>query len=141
MLRSFLRASAFALAVCFLISGCGSSNVVPVSGTLTYKGKPVTNAVVNFMPETGRPSSAKTDQNGQFTLLYDPQIKGAQIGKHRVFVTLNTAADQNLPGAIPGEAPKLSRESNEFFSKYGNEKSTVEVVIDKARPDLKLEWD
>ncbi len=140
MLRSFVRASVFALAVCFLLIGCQGSNVVPVSGTLTYKGNPVTNAIINFVPETGRPSSAATDENGRFTMLYDPQTKGAQVGKHRVFVMRNTAVDAKLPGAIPGVAPKSSPESQEFFNKYGTEKSTVEVVIDKATPDLKLEW-
>ncbi len=141
MLRSFVRASVFAVAVCSLLAGCKGSNVVPVSGTLTYKGKPVTNAIVNFEPETGRPSSAATDANGQFTLLYDPQIKGAQIGKHKVFVIQNHAANANLPGAIPGETPKLSPDSRDLFSKYSREKSTVEVVIDKETNGIKLEWD
>lgn len=141
MLRSCVRASAFALAVGFLLAGCGSSGVVPVSGTLTYKSKPVTNAIIHFVPEKGRPSMGETDQNGRFTLVYDPQTKGAQVGKHRVFVMYNAAADASLPGTIPGEPPKLSPEMKEFFSKYSGEKSKAEVVIEKATDDLKLEWD
>jgi hypothetical protein len=141
MFRSSVRASAFALAVCLLLAGCSKSNVVPVSGTLTYKGQPVTNAYVNFVPENGRPSMGETDQNGRFTLVYDPQTKGAQLGKHRVFVTHNAAADASQPGTIPGEPPKLSPESKELFSKYSGEKSKVEIVIEKATPDLKLDWD
>lgn len=141
MLRSSVRVSAFASAVCFLFAGCGGSGVVPVSGTLTYKGKPVTNAFVNFVPENGRPSTGETDPNGRFTLVYDPQTKGAQVGKHRVFVTHNPVADASQPGTIPGEPVKLSPEMREFFSKYSGEKSKVEVTIDRATTDLKLEWD
>ena len=136
-----LRASALTMAACALVAGCDGSNVVPVSGTLTYKGKPVTNAFINFMPENGRPSTGETDQNGRFTLVYDPETKGAERGKHRVFVQHNPLADANLPGTIPGEAPKLSGEWREFFTKYGPGNSKVEVVIDKATSDLKLEWD
>jgi len=136
-----LRSSVFASAVCILLAGCGSSNVVPVTGTLTYKGQPVTNAIVNFVPEKGRPSLGETDQNGRFTLTYDPQTKGAEVGKHRVFVMHNVAADASKPGIVPGMTPKLSPESSEFFSKYSGAKSKIEVTIDKSKSDLKLDWD
>ena len=134
-------ASAFALAASFLLPGCGGGNVVAVSGVLTYKGKPVTNAIIHFVPDSGRPSMGETDPNGRFTLTYDPQTNGAQLGKHRVFVMHNTAADANLPGAVPGMAPKLSSDSAELFSKYGGDKSTITVTIDKAVSALKLDWD
>ena len=126
----FRTSAALALLLCVVVAGCGGSNVVPVSGTLTYKGKPVTNAFINFVPETGRPSMGETDQNGRFTLTYDPQTKGAQRGKHRVFVQHNAAADATRPGAVPGEPARLSPEMREFFDKYSGEKSKVEVVIE-----------
>jgi len=142
MTRPSVRATAFAALVCLLLAGCGGSGVVPVSGTLSYKGKPVTNAYINFVPEGGgRPSTAETDENGRFTLVYDLQTKGAKVGKHRVFVTHNTAADAGKPGTVPGMAPKLSTDTKELFNKYSGEKSKVEVVIDKATSDLKLDWD
>jgi hypothetical protein len=135
-----LVVSAVAVA-CGLLTGCGGSNVVAVSGTLTYKGKPVTNAIIHFVPDTGRPSMGETGADGRFTLTYDPQTKGAELGKHRVFVMHNGAADANLPGAVPGVAPKMSSEMGEFFKKYSGEKSTVTVTIDKSTGDLKLDWD
>lgn len=135
------RASALTVLVCVLAAGCGGSNVVPVSGTLTYKGQPVPNAFIHFMPENGRPSLGETDQNGKFTLTYDPQNKGAERGKHRVFVQYNAVAAATQPGAVPGEAPRLSSEWREFFTKYGGDNSKVEVVIEKGTSDLKLEWD
>ena len=135
------RASALTILVCVLAAGCGGSKVVPVSGTLTYKGKPVPNAYIHFVPEDGRPSLGETDQNGKFTLTYDPQTKGAERGKHRVFVQYNAVAAANQPGAVPGETPRLSSEWSEFFNKYGGDNSKVEVVIEKGTSDLKLEWD
>lgn len=135
-----LVASALALA-CGLLTGCGGGNVVAVSGTLTYKGKPVPNAIVHFVPDAGRPSMGETDADGRFTLTYDPQTKGAERGKHRVFVMRNVTAEANLPGAVPGVAPKMSAEMSEFFAKYSGEKSTATVTIDKSTGDLKLDWD
>jgi hypothetical protein len=142
MLRSFARAPAVALAVCVALAGCGGSDVASVSGTLTYKGKPVTNAFVNFVPaDGGRPSIGETDPDGKFTLVYDPKVNGAKIGKHRVFVEHNPTADAGKPGAVPGATPQLSPDLKEFFSKYGGDKSTVEVTIDGSESDLKLAWD
>jgi hypothetical protein len=135
------RASALTVLVCVLAAGCGGSNVVPVSGTLTYQGKPVPNAYIHFVPETGRPSIGETDQNGKFTLTYDPQTKGAERGKHRVFVQYNAVAAATQPGAVPGVTPTLSSEWSQFFTKYGGDNSKVEVVIDKGTSDLKLDWD
>jgi hypothetical protein len=141
MLRSFIRATAFASIACSMLAGCGNSGVVSVSGTLTYKGKPVTNAFVNFVPEKGRPSMGETDEKGRFTLTYDPQTKGAQIGKHKVFVQHNAVADAGKPGSVPGMAPKMDKDMAEFFSKYSGEKSPITVDIDKSVSDLKLTWD
>ena len=135
------RASAPLLLACVLAAGCGDSKVVSVSGRLTYQGKPVPNAFVHFVPASGRPSLGETDADGKFTLVYDPQTKGAERGKHRVFVQHNAAADSARPGAVPGAAPKMSPEMRDLFDKYGGEKSKVEVTIEKRTDDLKLDWD
>lgn len=129
------------LVVSATLAGCNSSNVVPVSGTLTYKGKPVTNAFIHFVPESGRPSLGETDSQGRFTLTYDPDTRGATLGKHRVFVMHNPLADTTRPDAIPGVAPQLSPDMTDFFRKYSGEQSKVEVVIDAATSDLVLAWD
>jgi hypothetical protein len=135
-----IRFTALGLA-CLTVAGCGNSDVVAVSGHLKYKGKPVTNAYVHFVPEKGRPSMGTTDAEGRFTLTYDPQIKGAQRGKHRVFVEHNPGAEQSKPGAIPGMPVAVDPSMKVFFDKYGGTNSKVEVTIDKAIDDLKLDWD
>lgn len=132
----------FLLLLCLLLAGCGGSGIVTVSGTLTYKGKPVTNAFINFVPaDGGRPSMGETDASGKFTLTYDPQTKGAKTGRHKVFVTHNAAADAGKPGAIPGMPAVMSVDQNELFRKYGGDNSKVVVEITQAEGNLELKWD
>jgi hypothetical protein len=129
------------------IPGCGDSGptIVPVSGTMTFKGKPVANALVTFMPEHGRPSSAQTDDEGRFTLSYDREHEGVLVGKHKVWISPSknsrptTAAEQKA--AIMGKKLPPSREMAAFFEKYDQKNSKVEVVIDKNTRELKLDWD
>src|SRR5262249_54770418 len=94
MLR-FLHCLICWIAVVATISGCGDGGprVVPVTGTVTRNGKPVPNLFINFMPEAGRPSWGHSDEQGQFTLEYDRERKGAEVGKHKVFVKLRPAAN------------------------------------------------
>jgi len=111
---------------------------VEVSGTLTYKGKPVPYALINFTPEEGRSSVAETDAEGRFTIRYTMDKAGVQVGKHKVSVSPR----QNVPGtqaSIEGKAAP-PKELEEFYAKYG-QKSTKEIVIEKSTSDLKLDLD
>jgi hypothetical protein len=126
--------------VCVCAAGCGSGDpkIVEVSGTLTYKGNPVPNVLVNFEPQNGRMSSGQTDEKGHFKLNYERGRDGALVGKHRVFViNKQTAAG---PGREPGKTGPVSGDMAVFFDKYG-EKSTVEVEIDKNTKEVNLKWD
>jgi hypothetical protein len=81
-------ASAFA-------SGCGGSGprTIPVSGTVTYKGKPVANANVSFAPEdpSGLIATGVTDSSGHFKLGTLAAEDGAIVGKYRVTVIARQA--------------------------------------------------
>lgn len=96
----------FALVMlCALASstGCGGAKIVPVSGVVKVNGQPYANAIVTFQPfaakgsqdAQGRGSSAKTDKDGRFTLIYDGEKPGALVGKHRVRICtdLNAAME------------------------------------------------
>jgi hypothetical protein len=128
-----------------VLAGCGGGGpkLVKVSGTLTYKGKPVTNASLDFMPEHGRPSWGKTDEAGRFTLSYDRTREGAIVGKHKVMIkmrpTLDTVAEQQA--VMMGRRPPMSPEMATFFDKYSPQKSKLEVQIDDNTKDLKLDLD
>jgi hypothetical protein len=73
------------------VFGCGGESLpkrVPVSGSVTYKGKAVEGATVGFLGEGApRIASGVTDKDGKFTLTtYEPN-DGAIPGKHTVTVT------------------------------------------------------
>ena len=127
------------------LAGCGGGPaLVEVSGTLTHKGKPVPNALVNFMPENGRPSWGITDEDGHFTLNYDAGHDGTVVGKHIVSVKSRpsrpkTAKEQEA--AIAGKKMPMSKDMADFFEKYSPNNSKYQVVIDKNTPELKLELD
>jgi hypothetical protein len=134
------RLAAFGI-LCLAAIGCGRSDVASVAGQLTYKGQPVPNAIIHFVPDNGRPSMGETDRQGKFVLMYDPQTKGAQIGKHKVFVQPNPVGDLSDKRAVPGMPAKLPADLQVFFDKYSGAKSKVQVSIERSVSDLKLDWD
>lgn len=85
-----------------LLLGCGNDGRPPlakVTGTVSYKGKPLVGANICFLPEQPgiRSALGTTDQTGRYSLLtYDPD-DGAPVGKHKVVISLRG----------PPEKPKL----------------------------------
>ncbi|NQT36376.1 MAG: hypothetical protein HQ581_02740 [Planctomycetes bacterium] len=151
MKRSFLPCLARAnvarmciacVAAVLIAGGCGSGKELPlgkVSGQVTYQGKPVTDAIVHFLPENG--ASAATgvvDSEGRYTLSTHETGDGAVIGKHKVWFS-----KQDPPG---GAAPAASDESSLLPEKYRGEKNcakdpklTIEVKSGSNTIDLPLE--
>lgn len=142
MLAHRIAFLAVAVLLLFGLAGCGGGpNVVKVTGTLKYKGKPVTNAYIDFLPADGqRPSWGTTDPEGRFTLEYDEKTKGAAVGKHKVFVRMKPQTRAEQEAVMEGRTPPMSKDMAEFFSKYSAENSKVEITIAQAA-DLKLDWD
>lgn len=131
--------------VCLLLislTGCSKSGpvVVPVSGVLTFKGKPVTNAWIDFMPEGGRLSSGQTDDQGRFRLAYDPEKSGALVGKHKVVLRPRpvTVADQEA--VMRGKKQPMSKDMADMFEKYSPANSKLVVSVEKGK-DLKIDLD
>ncbi|MFO0950223.1 MAG: hypothetical protein U0835_03550 [Isosphaeraceae bacterium] len=148
---SFARtALAAALPTLLVLAGCGGEEypeMARVTGTVTYKGKPVPNIMVNFMPAAGRPSWGKTDPAGKFELVYDENKKGAMMGHHKVYFTPGT---QTIDGGTSAASKKAIAEGSGLTpedmsairTKYGAEEVTkleVDVKKDPEVLDLKLE--
>jgi hypothetical protein len=76
-------AGAVVLAV---VTGCGGPRPVPIGGTVTYKGKPVANAIVAFNGTGGAASQGKTDGEGNFSDMACQQGKGAMPGDYTVTI-------------------------------------------------------
>jgi hypothetical protein len=144
-MRSFRERllTATALLLLLTLAGCGGDapSIVEVNGTLTYKGQPVPNASLRFMPAEGRMSVGDTDEQGHFKLTYDAKHPGAVVGKHKVSVKMRPMNLAESEAQMMGKKVPLSKDWEEFFDKYSQAKSTVEVTIDRNNAtDLKLEW-
>lgn len=91
-LRAFPLASVV-LAGVLTIAGCGGKErVVPVSGTVTHNGQPVSGLVISFVPEAATEtgvSTGETDDTGRYALtVVKSGASGAVVGKHKVWVSL-----------------------------------------------------
>ena len=81
----------FVLATIAVLIGCSSNEhpeLRPVSGTVTYNGEPLDDAIVAFYNEnSSRLASGHTDADGKFFLTSYKQNDGAIPGDHTVMVT------------------------------------------------------
>jgi hypothetical protein len=91
--------------------GCsgGGADMAPVSGTVTYRGKPLPDAQVNFTPVDGGPiASGRTDSSGRFRLSTSTPDDGARLGKHKISIVARGPDRPPRPGetgsGMPGES-------------------------------------
>jgi hypothetical protein len=77
------------------IAGCsGSPATARVTGTVTFDGKPLANAGVEFLPEDGsRSSFGETDASGKYELKFSASAIGAIPGKHKVVIRTGSSDD------------------------------------------------
>jgi hypothetical protein len=138
------------LPILLTLAGCDKGDypeMAKVSGTVTYKGKPIPNMMVNFMPTEGRPSWGKTDANGRFEMIYDSDYKGVKIGHHKVYftppaTTIDGGSSKESTKALAAAAGLTPEEMGELRKKYGKEETTkLEVDIKEDKSDLKLDLD
>lgn len=102
------RTCASALALLFLgVTGCGN-HPVPVNGTVTLDGQPLTEAMVFFYPITdgkeGRMAAGLTDPNGKFELGTMGVNDGAYRRQYKVVIQKyvpNKAAAPKAPKNVP----------------------------------------
>ncbi|MGL6193725.1 MAG: hypothetical protein ACRC2T_02745 [Thermoguttaceae bacterium] len=113
-----------------LLSGC-SGDPVPgkVTGKITLDGEPVKQAIISFYPSSGPSSMARSNDNGEYELLFTDDKKGAVVGTHKV--TASTFAPSSMASttgtADPG-APQIIEAVPEIIpAKYIN-KETTDIV-------------
>jgi len=123
--------------------GCGRSGpeVVKVSGTVTRGGNPVSNIFLNFKPDEGRPSWGITDDDGNFTLEYSRDQKGARVGTHTVWVAYKPkTAEEEMD--LMTRRSRLPPELSAILRVYGREESTpLRIEISEAVSDLEIKLD
>jgi hypothetical protein len=88
MATIFRYATAAVFCGLLLLTGCGGpSDVGGVEGVVTLDGKPLPDAMVQFQPESGRPSVGMTDTGGHYELQYTADAAGAALGRHTVRIS------------------------------------------------------
>lgn len=135
-----------------LLTGCGSrpgpkpdvERVVPVSGTLTYQGKPLESYQVTFLPVDGRRAAVGiTDAEGKFTMGTNDAGDGAPPGKHKVAVAFVGAAADEIPGqeAIVDNPALLPQPKVKIPGKYSNPETSglAQEVPEDGLEDLKID--
>lgn len=124
------------LAAVLVLTGCGPSGeagTYPVSGTVTYQGKPLESGYIAFIPDTsqlgaGKAYSCKIEQ-GKFTGVAAPGTKTVQI--HGSWETDQMMAMDDGSGMVPKRAS--------LPAKF-NEKSQIQVEL-KEEPNENLTFD
>lgn len=110
--------------------GCGESGVPlgDVSGVVTYDGKPLADAEVEFFPlGKGKSSIGFTSENGEYRLQYTLSRTGALLGKHRVSVRAYPP-----PGAPAVSIPSKYGANSELICEVTSGANTFDIKIESA---------
>ncbi len=97
-----------------LVVGCsgdaGNPKVAPVTGTVTYQGKPVGGATVSFIKEgESRSSVGVTDSQGRFQLSTFGNNDGAVIGDNAVTIAKKTASAAAPPATMASDPMEMMK--------------------------------
>ena len=135
-----------------LVVGCGSRSgpepeierVVPVSGSLTYQGKPLSYHQVTFLPVDGRRAAVGvTDMEGRFTMGTNDTGDGAPPGRHKVAIAFVGPPTNETPGQeqIIDNPALLPKPDIEIPGKYSNPETSglTQEVPEDGLPDLVID--
>jgi hypothetical protein len=128
------------------LAGCGGSTmpkIYPATGTVTWKGEPLADATVSFVPSVGAPSDGRTDAQGKFTIMTNG-MPGARAGACKVTVSKFAGAGASMPAASKPEdmikmyenKKKGEVEKGAIPAKYGRPDTSglaAEVTADGAK--------
>lgn len=127
MRRTLLGAALAAALVGLTGCGDGGPKIVPVSGTVTIDGQPLTYGHIQVLPTGWRPATSRIGPDGRFTLTTTVAGDGCAVGTHAVAVL---AGESVSPEATKWHAPKKYADSGT---------SNLTVTISGPTDDLKVE--
>ena len=137
--------------------GCGGETVKrpplgKVHGIVTYKGKPISGAVVSFIKDKApRVATGTTDANGNYKLTTFDTNDGAFVGTHKVTVTKpvvnqlgkDTASltpEDLLKLTAEGKLELVQQKTSEIPAKYGDVQTTpLTFTIEAGQNEKKIE--
>ena len=145
----FSRLTVLLLAIGIL--GCGSGGprplkLYPAQGTVTYKGKPVIDCVINLVPSNPSKEMQEVgftgtlDGDGKFQLKSSTGKSGAAVGKYKVILGLSQ--DAAFKAMMSGGGKKSMEASSPFPKEYlSATTSKKEVEIEAKSNDLAIVLD
>jgi hypothetical protein len=114
------------------VCGCGGSDEprgIALSGKVSYKGQPLTDGSIRFIPSDGNgPTAGATIEGGAFSI---PAIGGPRPGKHRVEI----AAFQESAKSTPAGAQQFGRSDQSFPEGAQSKRTVKENFIPKKYND------
>lgn len=123
------------LTILATISGCGGGGpaadqpeLAPVTGVVTMDGAPLPKAAISFQPTSGRASSATTDAEGRYELVYLRGELGAIKGNH--VIRISTADEENDP---------MGDQGTETVPVKYNKKSKLEAIVEDGPNTIDFE--
>lgn len=138
--------NSFQLMMCtgmmLMAMGCGGAGdrppVATVTGTVTKGGIPIPMATVQFFPQSGRPSSAMTNESGEFNLIYMQGVEGAVIGKHSVSIIYGGTSEPAAPNSPTKRPKRVSRPKKGSMMQVVKMPQLLEVLPDSNDFQLTL---
>jgi hypothetical protein len=141
--RSLQLGAAGALAVVILV-GCGGDRGperVIVSGTVTYRGKPLPDGIIRCvpLPSCPGPTSAAAILAGKYKV---DSHGGVPVGTHKVQIEaerkVSTAAKPGMPPAthVPVDAGLLEQ----YLPEKYNTKTQLEVTVPSGSSPIAKDW-
>ena len=137
---SLVKPAGLILALAVIVfAGCNTGpRLNNVYGTLKYQGKPLPDAIVNFVPADGRPGKALTDEKGYY--------KDIQFGRDRYGLVAGDydVVIKYLPPVPPASPldpePQPPPEFQPAFNKYGNfGKPEFKVTVKDGQGSLDID--
>ena len=108
--------------------GDSGPELVPVSGTVTLDGKPLSGTTVNFVPTgstLGGNCYGVTDASGRYELMVDEDHKGAAVGEYKVTCSKWVLPDgSDFVGTEGGPSPMEAEATEAIPEKYRDEATT-----------------
>ncbi len=127
-------------AVSSALIGCGDGGptIVPVNGVVSFKGKPIRNINVMFVPADGKGRIAQgtSDDSGKFSLQTEKPGDGALMGDYKVSFKFVSESVPDMPGFAGGAKP----EPSPIPLKYGDEnKSGFTAKVEASNEEFKFD--
>jgi hypothetical protein len=126
------------LAAALAAGGCGDDGrgLQPISGTVTLKGKPVAEGILDFWPVKGSSAGAAYTRAG--AVIRDgsyiiPKNQGLVPGRYKVSISWPDKHHKLGGDELPG--PRSSRTSKDLIPPEYNLKTKLEVEVKKDRPN------